>query len=157
MARTHRYAVTVTWTGNTGTGTSSYRDYARDLEISSAQPKPMIPGSSDPLFRGDKTRWNPEEMLIAAVSACHQLWYFHLCAVANIVVTAYVDHATGEMEEDADGAGRFRRIVLRPEITVAPGADLAKAFALHHDAHAKCAMANSVNFPVEHEPQITVA
>ena len=157
MARTHRYAVTVTWTGNTGTGTSSYRAYTRDHEISSAQPKPPIPGSSDPLYRGDKTRWNPEEMLIAAVSACHQLWYLHLCAVADIIVTAYVDHPEGVLDEEADGSGRFRRIVLRPEITLAPGCDAAKALALHHDAHAKCAIANSVNFPVEHEPRITVA
>ena len=157
MSRTHRYTVTVTWTGNTGTGTSSYRAYGRNHEITAAAAKPAIPGSSDPLFRGDKTRWNPEEMLIASVSACHQLWYLHLCAVADIVVTAYVDHASGEMAEDADGAGRFRRIVLRPEVTVAPGCDAAKAIALHKEAHAKCFIANSVNFPVEHEPRIVSA
>jgi organic hydroperoxide reductase OsmC/OhrA len=155
MARTHRYAVTVSWTGNTGTGTASYRSYARSNEISSDQPKPMIPGSSDPLFRGDKTRWNPEEMLVASISACHQLWYLHLCAEAGIVVTAYVDHAAGELDEDADGSGRFRRVVLRPEVTLAPGADAARAMALHQEAHAKCFIANSVNFPVEHEPRVT--
>ena len=157
MARTHRYAVTVTWTGNAGTGTASYRSYARDHEISSVEPKPVIPGSSDPPFRGDKTRWNPEEMLVASLSACHQLWYLHLCAVAGVVVTAYVDHAAGEMDEDADGAGRFRRVVLRPAVTLASGSDLAKARALHQDAHAKCFIANSVNFPVEHEPTIISA
>ena len=156
MARTHRYAVTVTWTGNTGTGTSSYRAYGRDHEISSAQPKPTIPGSSEPLFRGDKTRWNPEEMMIASLSACHQLWYLHLCADAGVVVTAYVDHPVGVLDENADGSGRFRRVVLRPAVTLAPGSDAAKALALRHDAHAKCAMASSVNFPVEREPQITV-
>jgi organic hydroperoxide reductase OsmC/OhrA len=155
VARTHRYAVTIAWTGNIGTGTSSYRSYSRSYEISSDQPKPAIPGSSDPLFRGDKTRWNPEEMLVAAVSACHQLWYLHLCADAGIVVTAYVDHAAGELAEDDDGSGRFQRIVLRPEVTLAPGSDAAKAIALHQDAHVKCAIANSVNFPVEHEPRIT--
>jgi len=154
MARTHRYSVTVAWTGNTGTGTSSYRSYTRDYEVSSDQPKPPLLGSSDPLFRGDKTRWNPEDMLVASVSACHQLWYLHLCAVANIVVTAYVDHAVGELDEDAGGSGRFRRIVLRPEVTLAAGADAAKAMALHKEAHAKCFIANSVNFPVDHEPQI---
>ena len=157
MARIHHYAVTVTWTGNTGTGTSSYRTYGRDHEISSAQPKPPIPGSSEPLFRGDKTRWNPEEMMIASLSACHQLWYLHLCADAGVVVTAYVDRAEGVLDEAADGSGRFRRVVLRPEATLAPGSDAAKALALHHDAHAKCAMASSVNFPVEHEPRIAVS
>jgi organic hydroperoxide reductase OsmC/OhrA len=154
VARTHRCAVTVTWTGNTGTGTSSYRAYTRSHEISSDQPKPAIPGSSEPLFRGDKTRWNPEEMMIASLSACHQLWYLHLCADAGVVVTGYIDHAAGELDEEADGSGRFRRVVLRPEVTLAPGSDAAKAMALHHDAHAKCAMASSVNFPVEHEPKI---
>ena len=155
MARTHRYAVTIAWTGNTGTGTSSYRSYSRSHEISSDQPKPAIPGSSDPLFRGDETRWNPEEMLVASISACHQLWYLHLCADAGVVVTAYLDHPLGELAEDDDGSGRFRRIVLRPEVTLAPGSDAARARALHQDAHVKCAIANSVNFPVEHEPRIT--
>lgn len=154
MARKHRYAVTIPWTGNTGTGTASYRSYERSYEISSDQGKPAIPGSADPLFRGDKTRWNPEELLVAAVSACHQLWYLHLCAVSGIVVIAYVDHAEGELDEDADGSGRFRRIVLRPQVTLAPGADAAKALALHHEAHVKCFIANSVNFAVEHEPKI---
>ena len=154
MSRTHRYAVTVAWTGNTGTGTSSYRTYSRNHEISSDQPKPIIPGPSDPLFRGDETRWNPDEMLIASLSACHQLWYLHLCAEAGIVVTAYVDHAVGELDEDSDGSGRFRRVVLQPEVTLAAGADAAKAIALHREAHAKCFVANSVNFPVEHEPKI---
>jgi len=154
VSRTHRYAVTVAWTGNTGTGTSSYRTYSRNHEISSDHPKPIILGSSDPLFRGDETRWNPDEMLIASLSACHQLWYLHLCAEAGIVVTAYVDHAVGELDEDSDGSGRFRRVVLRPEVTLAAGADAAKAIVLHQEAHARCFVANSVNFPVEHEPKI---
>jgi organic hydroperoxide reductase OsmC/OhrA len=155
MQRTHRYTVTVPWTGNTGSGTSDYRAYSRSHEITSARPKPAIPGSADPLFRGDATRWNPEELVIAALSACHQLWYLHLCADAGIVVTAYVDHAEGEVGEEADGSGRFRRVVLRPEVSLARGSDRAKALALHHDARAKCFVANSVNFPVEHEPRIT--
>lgn len=154
MARTHRYAVTVPWTGNTGTGTSSYRSYQRSFEISAGEAKPVILGSSDPLFRGDKTRWNPEELLVASVASCHQLWYLHLCAVAGIVVTSYIDHAEGELVEDEDGSGRFRRIVLRPTVTLATGADQAKAMALHEDAHLKCFIANSVNFPVEHEPTV---
>jgi len=156
MPRTHRYATTVRWTGNTGTGTSTYRSYARSYEIEASAAKPPIPGSSDPLFRGDKTRWNPEELLLASISACHQLWYLHLCAVAGIIVTAYVDHAEGDLHEEADGSGRFQRVVLRPEITIAPGGDTAKALALHQDAHRFCFIASSVNFPVEHEPHISV-
>src|SRR5579871_6701606 len=135
MAKTHRYAVTIQWTGNTGEGTASYRSYARSHNISAGDRKPVIPGSSDPAFRGDPARWNPEELLVASISACHKLWYLHLCAVAGIVVLEYIDCAEGIMEEDADGSGRFVRVILRPQIAVAPGADLAKARALHAEAH----------------------
>lgn len=155
MPKTHRYAVTVTWTGNTGTGTSDYRSYERRHEISAGDRKPVIPGSSDPAFRGDPARWNPEELMVASVSACHKLWYLHLCAVAGIVVVNYVDRAEGFMREDADGSGRFERVILHPEVTVAPGSDLSKARELHQLAHAKCFIANSVNFPVEHEPEVS--
>jgi organic hydroperoxide reductase OsmC/OhrA len=157
VAKLHHYAVTVEWTGNTGTGTATYRGYERRHEISAGKQKPPIPGSSDPAFRGDASRWNPEELLVASLSACHKLWYLHLCAVGGVVVVAYVDHAEGEMEESADGGGRFVKVTLRPEVTVAPGSDLAKARELHAAAHAKCYIANSMNFPVEHEPTIRVA
>lgn len=152
MGREHHYQATVTWTGNLGQGTAGYRAYSRDLEIVGAG-KPVIPGSSDPAFRGDKTRYNPEDMLVGSLSACHMLWYLHLCAVAGIVVTRYVDRADGMMAEEADGAGQFVRVTLRPEITLAASADVAKAAALHHEAHAKCFIARSVNFPVECEPR----
>lgn len=156
MTKTHHYAVIVKWTGNTGTGTSGYRNYERQHEILGEALKPLIPGSSDPAFRGDPARWNPEELLVAALSACHKLWYLHLCAEAGIVVVAYVDHAEGFMEETTDGSGCFKRVILRPEVTLAPGSDTAKTRELHHKAHAKCFIANSVNFPVECEPQVRV-
>lgn len=155
LTKTHRYGVVVKWTGNTGTGTSGYRNYEREHEILGETQKPLIPGSSDPVFRGDPARWNPEELLVASLSACHKLWYLHLCAEAGIVVLTYVDRAEGFMEETNDGSGRFQRVILRPEVTVAPGSDIAKACELHHTAHAKCFIANSVNFPVEHEPQVS--
>lgn len=153
--REHHYAVTVEWTGNLGPGTTNYRAYDRRHEIT-AEAKPPIPGSSDPAFRGDRQRWNPEDMLVASLSACHMLWYLHFCAVNGIVVTAYRDRAEGTMAEDGGGAGRFVSVTLKPEITVEPGADLAKARALHHDAHASCFIANSVNFPVGCAPEIRV-
>jgi organic hydroperoxide reductase OsmC/OhrA len=153
--REHRYAVRVDWTGNLGTGTSGYRAYSRDHTIG-AGAKPAIPGSSDPAFRGDPARWNPEDMLVASLSACHQLWYLHLCATAGIVVTAYADEAEGVMEEGPDGGGQFSSVVLRPRVTLAPGSDAAKALALHHDAAEKCFIARSVNFPVRHEPAVEV-
>ena len=153
----HQYMVAVEWTGNTGAGTAGYRAYERAHEISApGAPKPAIPGSSDPAFRGDRSRWNPEELLVASVSACHKLWYLHLCADAGVVVTDYVDHAEGCMVEDDEG-GRFRRVVLRPVVTLAPGSDAERARALHQEAHRLCFIANSVRFPVEHEPELHVA
>lgn len=151
MHREHRYPATIEWTGNTGAGTASYRAYERRHSII-ADGKPVIPGSSDPSFRGDPARYNPEDLLVASLSACHMLWYLNLCARDGVVVTRYLDRAEGVMAEDADGGGRFTRVVLRPEVTLAAGSDLARAEALHGEAHAKCFIANSVNFPVEHQP-----
>ena len=153
MARRHSYAATITWTGNTGTGTSGYRNYERSYDISASQ-KSTIAGSSDPAFRGDRTRWNPEDLLLASLSACHQLWYLHLCADAGVVVNTYVDEAVGVMEESVDGSGQFVEVTLSPKVSVAPGSDKAKALSLHHDAHAKCFIARAVNFPVVCKPII---
>jgi organic hydroperoxide reductase OsmC/OhrA len=142
MGRRHSYTVTVTWTGNQGTGTSGYRDYQRSHEISAAG-KSGIAGSSDPAFRGDRACWNPEDLLVASLSACHELWF-----------EAYVDEAVGVMEEAADGGGQFVEVVLRPRVRVASGSDQDKIQSLHHEAHAKCFIARSVNFPVRCEPVI---
>jgi len=155
VGKEHKYSVTVTWTGNTGTGTSGYRSYGRAHEIS-AEGKPGIEASADPVFRGDRARWNPEELLVAALSGCHQLAYLHLCADAGIVVTDYVDHAEGWMEQTSDGGRHFTRVVLHPKVAVTAESDVAKAKELHHEAHALCFIARSVNFPVENEPEIVL-
>ncbi len=153
MAKLHNYTTKVRWTGNKGTGTSSYKDYGRNYEIS-APGKPLIPGSSDPAFRGDATRYNPEDLMVASLSSCHMLWYLHLCAVNKVVVLDYEDNAQGTMEEAAAGGGRFLEVTLRPRITVTADSDLETAKRLHHDTHEKCYIANSVNFPVGCEPVI---
>ncbi len=152
-ARTHDYDIRVTWTGNRGSGTSGYRDYDRDHDVS-ADGVPVIAASSDPAFRGDPHRWNPELELTAALTQCHMLWYLHLCAEAGVVVTAYADDARGVMAESADGGGRFTEVVLRPRVTVAVPEMIPAAGRLHADAGRKCFIANSVNFPVRHEPVI---
>lgn len=151
MARTHGYAVRVTWTGNKGTGTSGYRDFARDHEVS-VTGKPVLLGSSDPAFRGDPSRYNPEELLVAALSECHMLWFLHLAATSGVVVTEYVDRAAGTMAENPDGSGQFTEVVLRPEVTVAEPAMVEATDALHERAHQLCFIARSVNFTVRHEP-----
>jgi organic hydroperoxide reductase OsmC/OhrA len=151
MPKTHSYETTVTWTGNTGSGTSGYRDYERSHEISAAG-KPTIPGSSDPAFNGDPVRWNPEELLVASLSQCHMLSFLHRCAVAGVVVTGYRDRPIAAMTETADGGGYFTEVVLRPEVSFAEPDDAGRADALHHRAHELCFIASSVNFPVRCEP-----
>jgi organic hydroperoxide reductase OsmC/OhrA len=156
MTRTHSYPVTVSWTGNRGTGTSSYRDYDR-AHLLRAEGRADIESSSDPTFRGDPSRWNPELLLVGAAAQCHMLWYLHLCSVNGVVVTAYEDNAVGAMAETADGGGAFTEVVLRPEITVAEAGMVEPAERLHAEAHKLCFIANSLNFPVRHEPVVRVA
>ncbi|MFB4262620.1 OsmC family protein [Nonomuraea sp. GTA35] len=155
MSREHHYQTVVTWTGNKGTGTSGYRDFGREHELSAEGP-PVIGGSSDPAFRGDPARWNPEQLLVGSLAQCHMLWYLHKCAVAGVVVTEYTDTATGTMAETADG-GHFTEVVLHPSVTVAAQEMAETALALHADAHKSCFIAGSVNFPVRHEPTVRVA
>jgi len=151
--RTHRYELTLTWTGNDGSGTSAYRAYRRDHELL-APGKAAIAGSADPKFRGDAARWNPEELLLGSLAACHQLWYLHLCADAGVIVESYADHPQGFMQESADGGGQFTRVVLRPRVRLAAGSSRELALALHAQAHALCFIARSVNFPVEHAAEV---
>ncbi len=155
-AKQHNYTTRTEWTGNLGEGTATYRGYSRDHVITAAG-KPQLPGSSDPAFRGDASRWNPEDLLVASLSACHMLWYLHLCTQAKITVLAYHDAAVGTMVEDEGGGGRFTQVVLRPVATLAAGGDTASATALHEEAHRMCYIANSVNFPVSIEPLVVIA
>jgi organic hydroperoxide reductase OsmC/OhrA len=152
MERRHQYETVVTWTGNRGTGTSGYRDYGREHVVQAEGPLP-IEASSDPAFRGDHGRWNPELLLVAALSECHLLWYLHLCAEAGIVVTGYTDRPVGVMTDTGD-SGRFTEVVLRPEVRVADAGMIDRAVALHDGAHRACFIANSVNFPVRHDPVV---
>ena len=147
----HAYKASVEWTGNLGAGTESYKAFSRN-HIARAAGKPDILCSSDPAFRGDAARWNPEDLLVASVSACHKLWYLHLAATNGISVQAYIDEAEGVMVEDAAKGGYFTSITLRPRVTIRASDDGALAETLHHQAHEKCFIANSLNFPVECEP-----
>ena len=150
--KTHHYNTRLEWTGNTGIGTKNYASYTRDYDIS-AKEKPIIKGSSDPAFRGDRSRYNPEEMLLASLSSCHMLWYLHLCSEAGVIVVSYTDEAYGEMEETVNGSGRFTKVILRPNVVVQTESMKEKADELHKKANEMCFIANSCNFPVYHEPQ----
>lgn len=152
----HEYAVGVVWDGNLGTGTSGYREYSREVTVT-ARGKHTIEASADKPFRGDPARWNPEELLLAALAECHLLSYLHVAVTLGVVVTEYTDDAVGRMEEDGQGGGAFTEVVLRPRVTVASADMVDAATAAHSRANALCFIANSVNFPVHHEPVIVVA
>jgi organic hydroperoxide reductase OsmC/OhrA len=152
--REHRYVVGLNWTGEQGNGTVGYQSYSRDHEIQTGD-KPVLLGSADPTFRGDPNRYNPEELLLAALSSCHMLWYLHLCSESSVVVVRYQDQAEGTMIEEADGGGAFREVVLRPVVVVTSDSDMALAHRLHSDAHRLCFIARSVNFTVRCSPTIT--
>ena len=157
MSRTHHYAIDLQWTGNYGSGTSDYRAYGREHIIAAEGKSASIQGSSDPGFRGDRTRYNPEELLVASLSSCHMLWFLHLCSDAGIVVTSYEDRARGEMRENPDGAGEFVRVLLQPRVVITDATRIPEAIRLHGEAHGKCFVARSVNFPVEHQPEVSAA
>src|SRR5271166_6162173 len=146
--REYRYKIATCWTGDLGSGTSAYRAYSRNHELSAPGKSAPILGSSDPAFRGDSSRYNPEELLLGALAACHMLWVLHLCADAGIVVTDYCDHSEGVMVEHADGSGEFTQVTLKPRMTIANGARTKEAVEIHHRAHAVCALARSVKFGV---------
>ncbi|WP_433871978.1 OsmC family protein [Saccharopolyspora sp. CA-218241] len=153
----HGYQVDVVWTGNTGQGTSSYRGYERTHEVR-VPGREAIEASADPAFLGDANRYNPEELLVAALSQCHMLWYLHLAAETGVVVIGYHDQARGVLAESpVDGTGQFEEVVLAPQVTVSDRVSLDTAEALHQRAHELCYIARSVTFPVRREPTTRIA
>ena len=155
--KTHQYKTIVEWNGDQDIGTTNYRSYQRDYLISSEGKYAVILGSADPSFLGDKSRYNPEDLLVSSISACHMLWYLHLCAVNKVVVTNYTDNATGVMEESKDGSGKFKQVTLNPIVTVKRGAMTKRAYELHAEANKMCFIANSCNFDIEHCPQVKLS
>lgn len=152
--RTHQYNITIEWTGNEGTGTSHYKTYNRNHSISNSQKSSSIQGSSDSFFLGDATRYNPEDLFLSSLSSCHMLWYLHLCATHQIVVTEYIDHATGIMKENANGSGQFDEVTLFPTVTIENKEKKEQALTLHDEANKMCFIANSCNFEIKHQATI---
>ncbi len=155
MRSTHQYVTDLDWTAATSEGTLSYESFSRQHTIRIAG-KPDLVCTSDPSFRGDVTKHNPEDLLLSAISGCHMLTYLALCARKRIVVLSYKDRATGTMAVEANGAGRFTEVVLHPEVVVAEASMIEIARTLHDPAHKYCFIANSVNFTVTHEPEVRV-
>ena len=152
----HRYEIKIEWTGNQGEGTRDYKSYNRNHEISGQEKYKEILASSDPSFLGDSSRYNPEELFLSSISSCHMLWYLHLCAVNKIVITNYVDYATGIMEEEEGGSGKFKEVTLHPEITIKNKGFIKKAESLHSEANRLCFIANSCNFKIHHQVKINL-
>ena len=157
MLGEHHYEVEVEWQGDRGVGTSGYRAYGRQHLVRAAGKTHAIEGSSDRTFHGDRERWNPEELLLAALSECHMLSYLHVATNHGVIVRGYADQPTGTMVEDGRGGGAFTEVTLRPRIEVADASMVALAESLHAEASEKCFIAASVAFPVHHEPTIIVA
>ncbi len=149
----HTYKSTILWTGNKGTGTSDYASYGREFTLQ-IDDKPDLLCSADVPFRGDKTKHNPEDFFLASLSSCHMLWFFHLCADAGIQVIEYTDKPIGKMIQDPAG-GRFTSVILRPEVVITDSSRIELANSLHHEANKQCFIANSCNFPIDHEPTCT--
>jgi organic hydroperoxide reductase OsmC/OhrA len=154
--KTHHYSINIEWTGNEGKGTFDYQSYNRSYILTAQGKSQKIMGSSDPSFLGDPTKYNPEDLFISSLSACHMLWYLHLCSVYQIIVTDYVDRATGLMEETETGSGKFKEVTLHPIVTVESEKMIATAKKLHAEANKMCFIANSCNFKIHHNPQVMV-
>ncbi len=154
MTKEHVYRINTVWTGASQGSTSSYDAYSREYAIN-IEGKPPFVGSADPTFRGDASLYNPEDLLLMALSACHMLSYLALCARAGIRVVSYSDAATGKMAQK-NGKIRFTEVILHPLVTIEVGDDLEKARSLHDNAHHVCFIANSVNFSVLHEAKVLV-
>lgn len=155
MSKQHFYSVVIDWTGNSGKGTTTYHSYERSYLVKGNNGK-IIEGSSDPAFLGNPDNYNPEELLVASLSACHMLWYLHLCAEYGVIVQAYIDNAKGKMSDDEDGSASFRRVELSPEVTVADASMKSLAIELHKKAHEKCFIARSVKFPIDVTPLVKI-
>ncbi len=150
MADTHIYSLDLLWRGD---HTRSYEGYTREHLIR-INGKSELRASADPVFRGDAALHNPEDLLLAALSSCHLLTYLALCARARINVLSYSDRAGGTLALTKDGGGHFTEVVLRPEVVIEDPAHLEKATAFHAAARMYCFIANSVNFPVRHDPSV---
>ena len=149
-SKAHEFQATIRWTGAGEAGTRDYKSYDRSYDVV-IEGKPVVAGTAAPEYRGDPTRHNPEDMLVASSSSCHMLWYLHLCAVNNIVVMAYEDRAVGTLEVEKDGSGRFSEIMLRPKVTISAESDLELAESLHAEARVRCFIARTLNCPVTHD------
>jgi organic hydroperoxide reductase OsmC/OhrA len=152
----YQFQTKVEWTGNTGSGTFDARSYDRSHTISVPNKKQIIEASSSSFFRGDESKLNPQELFLSAISSCHLMWYLQYCAENEVIVLEYQDHAEATIEEFENGGGKFKSVLLKPQVIVSEESMIPLAIELHKTLGEKCFIANSCNFPIYCEPQISV-
>jgi organic hydroperoxide reductase OsmC/OhrA len=150
----HLYEARLTWTGNTGAGTSGYERYSRAYRVA-IEGKPELRGSASAAFRGDPAIHNPEDHFLAAISGCHMLSYLALCARRGVNVVAYEDNARGLLRLSG-GSGAFEQVTLHPVVTIQDRALEALAMELHDEAAECCFIANSCSVRIGHRPEVKV-
>lgn len=151
----HVYKQTIEWTGSKGVGTQTYESYSRDFNLI-AENRPVLACSADPVFRGDSSKYNPEDFLLCSVSSCHMLWFLHLCADKGIIVLNYIDHPIGEMESIPGKGGKFIGITLNPIVVITDINRVEEIEKIHDEASEKCFITNSLNFKVKLNSQYLI-
>lgn len=148
--KTHHYEAACSWEGETGSG---YATYSRAHQVVVEPSKSTLSLSSDPAFRGDASRINPEQLLVAAAASCQLLSFLAVAARAGMDVRRYQDSAAGEMPE-AELPIRITRITLRPRIELCSGPTEARVRQAVQQAHEECYIASSLKTEVSVEPTI---
>ena len=128
----------------------TYNDYPRNHALSFKNGQETVIASAAPAYKGDATKADPEDLLVASLSSCHMLSFLAIANKKKVTVTAYEDDAVGFLEND-NGTLWIARVILRPKVTC--DADAGTLAQIHHLAHEACFIANSVKTDVRVEPR----
>ncbi|MGY5355813.1 OsmC family protein [Wenyingzhuangia sp. IMCC45467] len=152
MNNEHTYKIGLEWKGKLTTNKRNKLSYERIYELSFDN-KPNLTGSSDATFHGDNTLYNPEEMLLSALSSCYMMSFFYICSLKNIEIVSYKDNPMGMVKVNPNGSGQFEEVLLQPSIAIksCKAKLIEQAFT---EAHDYCFIARSCNFNILHNPKI---
>ncbi|AUC82212.1 OsmC family protein [Lacinutrix sp. Bg11-31] len=156
MIQNHTFKAKVNWTINEGGSTRNPRNFSRNHSVTIANKAALLQMSAAKPFRGDDTLYNPEDLLLSALASCHMMSYLYVCAQNNIEVLSYTDTAEGDLEVKTTGSGSFKRVRLKPIVTIKDTTQKTLALSLHEKANSLCFIANSCNFPISHEALVFV-
>ena len=152
MSNEYIYKIGLEWKGKLITDTKKKLRYERLYELSFNN-KPNLLGSADATFHGDDTLYNPEEMLLSALSSCYMMSFFYLCGLKNIKIKSYSDNPFGIVKVNPNGSGQFKEVTLQPSITI-KACDVHETEQALINAHDYCFIARSCNFNILHSPII---